>query len=565
MSKIYGFVRDSLTNFSEEMSMVYSPFTLGVFILTIVSLKIYQMLRLNKKLPPGPTGYPLVGMLPFIERDFHLELFDFSKSFGKIFSMKMGNQLIVVLSDHKLIKAAFGKSDYSFRPKTEFGNILGGYGKFKTHTNETFAKAGLTLGIINAEGQLWKNNRRFLHQQKFGMKHLGMGSEIMESRVMQEVYYLLNSIIDKKTNPLNPAPIINCAISNVICSIIMSTRFHHDDEKFKRFMHLFDEGFRLFQLTGAMVFIPALKHLPGTSKALKTLKENRDEMLEFVRFIVNEHKVNLDSENPKDLVDSYLIEMESAKKAGNLDQVFDKDPERQLEQIILDLFSAGVETLKTTLQWAILFMIHNPEVQKRVQEEIGSVVDGDRLPCMDDMTQLPYTRATIYEVMRRVTVVPMGTTHATERTVELEGHIIPKDTHVIPLLHGVHMDPDVWEDPEKFSPERFLTEEGKLYKPKHFMPFGAGQRMCLGDKIAEMELQLFFTSLMHVFDIENPGTDLPSLQGYTGVTVSPKDFEVNFIPRNADALNASNSHQRVQACQHVKLFGSSKESLVIGA
>jgi len=167
--------------------------------------------------------------------------------------------------------------------------------------------------------------------------------------------------------------------------------------------------------------------------------------------------------------------------------------------------------------------------------------------------------------MRRVTVVPMGTTHATERTVELEGHIIPKDTHVIPLLHGVHMDPDVWEDPEKFSPERFLTEEGKLYKPKHFMPFGAGQRMCLGDKLAEMELQLFFTCMMHVFDIENPGTDLPSLQGYTGVTVSPKDFEVNFIPRNADALNASNSHQRVQACQHVKLFGSSKESLVIGA
>lgn len=136
---------------------------------------------------------------------------------------------------------------------------------------------------------------------------------------MQDVYYLLNSI-NEKPNPLNPAPMINCAISNVICGIIMSARFHHDDEKFKRFMHLFDEGFRLFQSSGAMVFIPALKHLPGTSKALESLKKNRDEMLQFVRFIVNEHKVSLDSDNPKDLVDSYLIEMESAKKAGNLDQ-----------------------------------------------------------------------------------------------------------------------------------------------------------------------------------------------------------------------------------------------------
>ena len=58
------------------------------------------------------------------------------------------------------------------------------------------------------------------------------------------------------------------------------------------------------------------------------------------------------------------------------------------------------------------------------------------------------------------------------------------------------MDPDLWEEPESFRPERFLTEEGKLHKPAHFMPFAAGQRMCLGDKIAEMELQLFFTSLL---------------------------------------------------------------------
>merc|ERR1719192_2075265 len=215
-----------------------------------------------------------------------------------------------------------------------------------------------------------------------------------------------------------------------------------------------------------------------------------------------------------------------------MDQVFDSmDPELQLEQIILDIFSAGVETLKTTLQWAILFMIHHPEIRRKVQAEISGVVEADRLPSMEDMAQLPYTRATLYEVMRRSTVVPMGTTHATDRTVEFEGHIIPKNTHVIPLLHGVHMDPEVWDQPEEFRPERFLTEEGKLHKPKHFMPFGAGQRMCLGDKLAEMELQLFFTSLLHVFDIENPSPDLPSLHDFTaGVTVAPHSFEVNFIP-----------------------------------
>ena len=150
------------------------------------------------------------------------------------------------------------------------------------------------------------------------------------------------------------------------------------------------------------------------------------------------------------------------------------------------------------------------------------------------------------------------------RTVEFEGHVIPKNTHVIPLLHGVHMDPDLWQEPESFRPERFLTEEGKLHKPAHFMPFAAGQRMCLGDKIAEIELQLFFTSLLHVFDIENPcGSGLPSLRGLAGVTVSPADYEVNFIPRNISALAATDKHKVQAWTHHVKLFESSKSCLSI--
>ena len=149
------------------------------------------------------------------------------------------------------------------------------------------------------------------------------------------------------------------------------------------------------------------------------------------------------------------------------------------------------------------------------------------------------------------------------RTVEFEGHVIPKNTHVIPLLHGVHMDPEVWEEPESFRPERFLTEEGKLHKPAHFMPFAAGQRMCLGDKIAEMELQLFFSSLLHVFDIENPAAGLPSLRGLAGVTVSPQDFEVKFIPRNISALASTDKHKVQAWTQHVTLFESSKSCLSI--
>jgi 26-hydroxylase len=82
-----------------------------------------------------------------------------------------------------------------------------------------------------------------------------------------------------------------------------------------------------------------------------------------------------------------------------------------------DLFSAGQETVKTTLQWGILFMLHNPEVQAKIQEELDAVVGRKRLPNLSDAPFLPYTEATICEILRRSNVAGLGTTHATTWSV----------------------------------------------------------------------------------------------------------------------------------------------------
>jgi 26-hydroxylase len=264
----------------------------------------------------------------------------------------------------------------------------------------------------------------------------------------------------------------------------MNTRFSHDSEEFQRFMNNFDEGFKLFTQTGAMLYLPFLKHIPGVAKAVQQLKANRAEMLEFVRSIISKHRDELDHNNPKDLIDSYLITIDTLrldssnnnKGSSNADIFHGLDPEKQLEQIVLDLFSAGVETLKTTLLWSIIYMMHNPEVMKKVQEELDIKIGPNRLPKVKDMSQLTYTKATIYEVMRRSSVVPMGTPHSTERSVEFEGYTIPKNAHVIPLLHAVHMNPELWDQPEEFRPERFLNEDRTaVHKSENFMPFGIGQ------------------------------------------------------------------------------------------
>lgn len=86
-----------------------------------------------------------------------------------------------------------------------------------------------------------------------------------------------------------------------------------------------------------------------------------------------------------------------------------------MQQILGDLFSAGMETIKTTLEWSVIFMLHNPEAAKAVQEELDQVVGRSRMPSLEDVPYLPVTEATILEVLRRSSIVPLGTTHATTR------------------------------------------------------------------------------------------------------------------------------------------------------
>lgn len=86
-----------------------------------------------------------------------------------------------------------------------------------------------------------------------------------------------------------------------------------------------------------------------------------------------------------------------------------------MQQIMGDLFSAGMETIKSSLLWSILFMLHYPDSMKAVREELDEVVGRDRLPRLEDMPYLPVTESTILEVLRRSSIVPMGTTHAPTR------------------------------------------------------------------------------------------------------------------------------------------------------
>nr|QLI62178.1 cytochrome P450 29 [Streltzoviella insularis] len=482
----------------------------------LLAAQLTARLRAARKLPPGPWGPPVVGYLPFLGVR-HKTFLELARSYGALFSTRLGNQLVVVLSDYRLIREAFRREEFTGRPSTPLMHTLDG------------------LGIINSEGRLWKSQRRFLHEKlrEFGMTYMGNGKKIMEGRIKNEVHELMTNLHRTEGNAVDANPLLALGVSNVICGITMSVRFSHGDERFNRLNHLIEEGMRLFGEIHYGEYIPLYNYLPGKAQAQVKVMKNREEMFAFYQTLIDEHRETLDINNARDLIDVYLIEIEKAKTEGRAGELFEgRDHELQLKQILGDLFSAGMETIKSSLLWMIVFMLRNPDVKRRVQEELDAIVGRGRLPTIEDMPNLPYTETTILETLRMSSIVPLATTHSPTKDVHLNGYKIPAGSQVVPLINCVHMDPTLWNEPNKFNPSRFIDENGKIRRPEYFMPFGVGRRMCLGDVLARMEMFMFFASMMHQFDVQSEaGAAPPSLEGTVGATIAPQTFRVRFVAR----------------------------------
>jgi len=134
--------------------------------------------------------------------------------------------------------------------------------------------------------------------------------------------------------------------------------------------------------------------------------------------------------------------------------------------VIGDLFGAGSETTSNTLTWSILYLLTHPEAQEKLHKEIDTVIGKNRLPTLADKANMPYTEAIMNETLRKGSLTPQGVFHTAMRDTTFNGYHIPKDTVIMANQYYVHHNPKLWNDPEKFKPERFLTPDGKTFKKK---------------------------------------------------------------------------------------------------
>ncbi len=201
---------------------------------------------------------------------------------------------------------------------------------------------------------------------------------------------------------------------------------------------------------------------------------------------------------------------------------------------------ASISSVTSQFYASINVLAHHPHIQHRLHTEISSVIPPST-HCLPYRDQLPYTQATVLEIMRYVTVNPVGIPHVTLNDTEIQGLRIPKGTIVMATQWLLHHDPEFWGDPTVFRPERFLDDSGILVplthpRRQHLIPFGLGVRSCPGERLAIATLFFWITTLVSRYWISPaPGNHKSSADVYSfeeTLLLKPTPFKVIFKLRS---------------------------------
>ncbi|BFZ07229.1 hypothetical protein BsWGS_10268 [Bradybaena similaris] len=507
-----------MDTFAEVITSLGIPPVTYLVVLLALTLLVTSWMRKSSSLPPCPVWpFPIIGHIPYLITKPRETLRGFRKKTGDIYTLYLGSKPTVVLNGYDLLKDTLVKQADIFTDRPDF----------LVNSSDENGKTG----VVGASGHSWKEQRTVTLAI---LRTFGVGKNSLAEKIQEEVSAYVDKLATFKGRPQEVRTLTNIAVSNVICSIIVGKRFQYDDSYFIDLMHMLNEQVRLTATVSISSSFPWLRYLPGDMFKLKKIVQNIEKVKNhfcdpFIQLFSKKlEEGEGDDDSSASFITSYLKELKRKEAAGEATTM----KVIELVRVIMDLFIAGTETISTTMMWFVIYMLHYPDVQKKVFNEINEVVGTERVVSLQDKPQLNYLNATIMETQRLASIVPFNLLHTNNAEVKVRGYTIPVGTNIMPNLDSVLHDEKIWGDPLNFRPSRFLDSEGKLLHPEEFVPFSLGRRVCLGESLSKMELFLFLSALVQRFQfLPATPTVLPNLNYLFGITCAPEAFEIRFVER----------------------------------
>ena len=218
--------------------------------------------------------------------------------------------------------------------------------------------------------------------------------------------------------------------------------------------------------------------------------------------------------------------------------------DEELQDELLTLLIAGHETTASASVWALYWVLHLPEVEQKLRQELDSL--GDR-PNPSDIAQLPYLTAVCQETLRIYPVAPNTFIRVLKAPMAILGYQFETGTALLPSIYLVHQRQDLYPDPQRFDPERFLKRQ---YTPYEYLPFGGGARRCLGAALAQLEMKLVIATILKHFQLALPqNRRLKPVR--RGLTFAPPGNMRMVVAQKRPSATYSGLHlQKTQGLQH---------------
>ena len=455
------------------------------------------------KPPPGPRGLPVIGSLLDVRHDTHLAIDRLARRYGDVCLLRFGSVPTVIINDPDLLQEAFGKTELADRWVSEIMDILSEQKDL----------------VMAPYGEHWRQMQRFANRELLSARNL----DTVRERYIEGV---VNDLVEQMGRAGDAGEMVSPTELTVRSNSTLMFRsiFGHEEEGGGEFLELREALlahvnwiFANATATNLADYIPWLRFLPNGG--VREARRQADIGTAIITALVEgaRQRPTLDLSAPACLVEVML----AREEAGEITADMTRD-------LCMDLLIAGTDTSAQTVNWTLLLLANRPEVQARVHEELDRVIGPDALPTVEDRTRLPYTFACLAESMRYRTIGPLGLPHRASEDTEIGGYQIPAGAQVLGNIYSIHHDPNLWDSPHDYLPERFLPLEDGSTSPaltgNAFIPFGTGHRRCPGRRFAETTVWLHITRMLHRLRFETPGSSPLTEDEVFGLAISPQPY-----------------------------------------
>lgn len=257
-------------------------------------------------------------------------------------------------------------------------------------------------------------------------------------------------------------------------------------------------------LKASVIFIPWLQQDLGEWSPWGKVVRRKNKIYSLLQAEIEERKAN------PELVGEDVLSLMMSARDENGEALSDIE----LKDQMMTLLVAGHETTATSLAWALYWIHQSPHVKEKLLVELDNFADfNDPLA----IARLPYLTAVCHETLRIYPVAIVTFLRLAKASVEVRGHQFPPGTILAPMIYLTHRREDIYPDAKQFKPERFLDRQ---YSPYEFLPFGGGNRLCIGYALALLEMKLVLATILKGCDL-SLSSDRKIKPQRRGATIAP--------------------------------------------